>query len=127
MSTLTKPIDADVAGKPSCAAADPNGPTGQLAAWVASTTLNDIPPSVRTHAMHLLLDAVACALLGAQLPVTEGRSYAPLRVRGACARCLAARRDGGHCTRTRRIQSHVAHARARGHPRPARGLTRARR
>jgi aconitate decarboxylase len=71
MTANRTPIDADVGGKPARAATDPNGPTGRLATWLASTTLEDIPPSVREHAKHLLLDGVACALVGAQLPVSR--------------------------------------------------------
>ena len=32
------------------------------------TRLEDVPPPVREHAKHLILDGVACALVGAQLP-----------------------------------------------------------
>src|SRR5271169_1889441 len=70
MTVLTE-LDTDAAGKPARAATDPNGPTGRLATWLADTTLDDIPPSVREHAKHLLLDGVACALVGAQLPVSR--------------------------------------------------------
>jgi aconitate decarboxylase len=52
-------------------ATDPAGPTGQLATWLAATTLEDVPPPVREHAKHLVLDGVACALVGAQLPVSR--------------------------------------------------------
>ena len=69
--TVTTAFDADVARKEARAATDPNGPTGRLATWLAATTLDDIPPSVREHAKHLLLDGVACALVGAQLPVSR--------------------------------------------------------
>jgi aconitate decarboxylase len=53
------------------AATDPAGPTGRLATWLAGTTLEDVPPRVREHAKHLILDGVACALVGAQLPVSR--------------------------------------------------------
>jgi aconitate decarboxylase len=69
--TVPTELDTDVAGKPARAATDPNGPTGRLATWLADTTLDDIPPSVREHAKHLLLDGIACALVGAQLPVSR--------------------------------------------------------
>ena len=69
--TLTTRLVAAAATKPARAATDPNGPTGRLATWLAKTTLDDIPPSVREHARHLLLDGVACALVGAQLPVSR--------------------------------------------------------
>src|SRR6202161_254480 len=47
---------------------DPAGPTGRLATWVAKTTLDDVPASVRDRAKHLVLDGIGCALVGAQLP-----------------------------------------------------------
>src|SRR5450755_1213836 len=53
------------------AATDPSGPTGRLATWLAATSIEDIPPSVREHAKYLILDGVACALVGAQLPVSR--------------------------------------------------------
>src|SRR5271155_2919634 len=52
-------------------ATDPAGPTGRLAAWVAGTTLDDVPPTVRDRAKHLVLDGIACAIVGAQLPVSR--------------------------------------------------------
>jgi aconitate decarboxylase len=52
-------------------ATDPAGPTGRLATWVAQTTLDDVPESVRDRAKHLVLDGIACALVGAQLPVSR--------------------------------------------------------
>ena len=64
-------VAKDVAGKAARAATDPNGPTGRLATWLASTTLDDVPAPVREHAKHLLLDGIACALVGAQLPVSR--------------------------------------------------------
>ncbi len=58
-------------GKPARPATDPAGPTGRLATWVAGTTLDDVPASVRDRAKHLVLDGIACALIGAQLPVSR--------------------------------------------------------
>jgi nicotinamidase-related amidase len=37
------------------AATDPAGPTGRLATWLAGVTLADVPPPVREHAKHLVL------------------------------------------------------------------------
>src|SRR5271168_1711955 len=71
MTITRKPVDADVPGEHARAATDPNGPTGRLATWLANTTLDDIPTSVRERAKHLILDGVACALVGAQLPVSR--------------------------------------------------------
>ena len=50
------------------AATDPNGPTGQLASWVAGLSLGDVPDTVVERAKHLLLDGLGCGLIGAQLP-----------------------------------------------------------
>jgi aconitate decarboxylase len=58
-------------GKTDRPATDPSGPTGRLATWVAKTTFDDVPASVRDRARHLVLDGVACALVGAQLPVSR--------------------------------------------------------
>jgi aconitate decarboxylase len=49
-------------------ATDPKGPTGRLATWVAETSMEDVPEVVRDRAKHLVLDGIACALVGAQLP-----------------------------------------------------------
>ena len=59
------------APRSSDAATDPAGATGRLATWLAGTTLADVPLRVREHAKHLILDGVACALVGAQLPVSR--------------------------------------------------------
>jgi len=50
---------------------DPAGATGRLSSWLANTALNDVPPIVRERAKHLILDGIACALVGAQLPVSR--------------------------------------------------------
>lgn len=57
-------VALDSAGQPT----DPAGPTGRLSTWLANTTLDDVPATVRDRAKHLILDGVACALVGAQLP-----------------------------------------------------------
>src|ERR1700678_195506 len=63
--TPSTPAAKAATGRP---ATDPAGPTGRLATWVAKTTLDDVPASVRDRAKHLVLDGIACALVGAQLP-----------------------------------------------------------
>ncbi|MGP1664910.1 MAG: MmgE/PrpD family protein, partial [Rhodanobacter sp.] len=47
---------------------DPAGPTGQLAAWLARVSLDNVPSRVRERAKVLILDGLGCALVGAQLP-----------------------------------------------------------
>lgn len=46
----------------------PPGPTAQLSSWVSSLTLKDVPPSILTRAKYLILDGLACGLVGAHLP-----------------------------------------------------------
>ncbi len=50
------------------AATAPDGPTGRLATWLADFRLEDAPLSARARARALILDGIACALIGAQLP-----------------------------------------------------------
>jgi aconitate decarboxylase len=66
-ASRTPPNAPDSAAQPT----DPAGPTGRLSTWLANTTLDDVPPTVRERAKHLILDGVACALVGAQLPVSR--------------------------------------------------------
>src|ERR1700689_4143127 len=71
MAANEAPATVKDASKPTRPATDPSGPTGRLATWVANTTLDDVPASVRDRAKHLVLDGIACALVGAQLPVSR--------------------------------------------------------
>jgi aconitate decarboxylase len=66
-ASRTAPNAPDSAGQPT----DPAGPTGRLSCWLANTTLDDVPATVRERAKHLILDGIACALVGAQLPVSR--------------------------------------------------------
>jgi aconitate decarboxylase len=68
---MARPTTVRNTGKPARPATDPAGPTGRLATWVAGTTLNDVPAPVRDRAKYLILDGIACALVGAQLPVSR--------------------------------------------------------
>jgi 2-methylcitrate dehydratase PrpD len=60
--------------------ADPSGPTGTLAVWASGLQLPDVPESTRERAVHLLLDGVACALVGAQLPWSRTAADAVLGI-----------------------------------------------
>ncbi|MFC0434033.1 MmgE/PrpD family protein [Kutzneria buriramensis] len=42
--------------------------TTTLSNWLADLTWDAVPPTTRTRAKHLVLDGLACALIGAQLP-----------------------------------------------------------
>jgi aconitate decarboxylase len=50
---------------------DLEGATGKLCNWAHSLTLSSIPTNVKTRAQYLLLDGIACALVGAHLPWSE--------------------------------------------------------
>ncbi len=62
---------------------DASGPTGQLATWLANLQLEDIPEAVRQRAVHLLLDGVGCALVGARLPWSARAVESLSRLEGA--------------------------------------------
>ena len=68
---MATPTTAKEPGRQARPATDPAGPTGRRGPWVARTTLDDVPASVRDRAKHLVLDGIACALVGAQLPVSR--------------------------------------------------------
>ena len=53
--------------KPSTGATDPKGPTGILATWAASSSLDRIPDTVKQRAKYLLLDGIGCLLVGSHL------------------------------------------------------------
>ncbi|MEU6584907.1 MmgE/PrpD family protein [Nocardia sp. NPDC046763] len=61
------------------------GVTLPLARWVEQLTPEQIPERVRTRAKHLLLDGVACGLVGAQLPWSRVATSAVLDLEGAGA------------------------------------------
>jgi 2-methylcitrate dehydratase PrpD len=61
---------------------DPSGVTGVLATWLAELEHTDIPARIRERAAHLLLDGIACALVGAQLPWSRRAVAAVTRLEG---------------------------------------------
>jgi 2-methylcitrate dehydratase PrpD len=65
------------------APSDHNGPTARLASWIADVTVDQVPPAVRERAKHLILDGLACALVGAQLPWSRTAVEAVLAFEGA--------------------------------------------
>jgi 2-methylcitrate dehydratase PrpD len=60
-----------------------SGVTVPLARWVEQLTLDEIPEQVRARARHLLLDGVACGLVGAQLPWSRVATRSVLDLEGA--------------------------------------------
>ena len=49
----------------------PEQPTGRVCNFVASVELEDVPEDVCTNAKYLILDGIACALVGARLPWSQ--------------------------------------------------------
>src|SRR5260370_23525933 len=49
----------------------PKGPTGELANWLYGLRLEAVPEVTRERAKHLILDGIACALVGARLPWSD--------------------------------------------------------
>ena len=64
----------------------PDGPTGKLCSWVASTDLADMPKTIRTRAKYLILDGIGCALVGAHLPESHiaGNAIFGMEPQGDC-------------------------------------------
>jgi aconitate decarboxylase len=47
------------------------GPTAQLSHWISTVTLQGIPSEILERAKYLILDGIACGLVGAHLPASE--------------------------------------------------------
>ncbi len=47
------------------------GVTEQLCQWIHQITLEDVPDLVQERAKHLILDGIACGLVGAHVPWSE--------------------------------------------------------
>ena len=62
---------------------DIDGPTGKLCTWIHALTLADIPAEVQTRAKYLLLDGIACGLVGAHLPWSETAANAIFEMESA--------------------------------------------
>ena len=63
----------------------PVGPTRELVNYLASMTLADLPSEVLERALHVTLDGIACALVGAKLPWSQRavEAVASLESRGS--------------------------------------------
>lgn len=64
-----------------------DGVTSKLASWISSTSLSEVPIEVQTRAKYLILDGIACALVGAHLPWSE-----------TAAKCILNMEPRGDCT-----------------------------
>lgn len=65
---------------------DPTGPTGRLANWINEITLQGVPSHIQTRAKHIILDGIACLLVGAHLPGSEvaARAIFDMEAPGNC-------------------------------------------
>ena len=61
---------------------DPSGVTGKLSLWLAGLKAEDIPVSTKTRAKYLMLDGLACALVGAQLPWSQRATQVVRQIEG---------------------------------------------
>jgi aconitate decarboxylase len=61
---------------------DPSGVTGRLSLWLAGLKAEDIPASTKTRAKYLMLDGLACALVGAQLPWSQRATQVVRQIEG---------------------------------------------
>ena len=51
--------------------AETTGVTEQLCQWIHQTTFDSIPDSIKERSKHLILDGIACGLVGAHVPWSE--------------------------------------------------------
>ncbi|CAM1505957.1 Fc.00g115940.m01.CDS01 [Cosmosporella sp. VM-42] len=63
----------------------PDGPTGRLCSWINSVNLTEVPAEIRTRAKYLILDGLACAIIGSHLPWSETSVRAVLEMEGSGA------------------------------------------
>jgi aconitate decarboxylase len=75
-------MDARFTGTPQ-APTDPEGPTGRLTEWLQQLRLDSVPDDVQARAKHLILDGIACALVGARLPWSSTAVETITRFEGA--------------------------------------------
>lgn len=61
----------------------PDGPTGKLCHWVHSLSLEDVPKEAQARAKCLILDGIACLLVGAHLPWSETAAKGVLGMEGS--------------------------------------------
>jgi hypothetical protein len=63
------------------------GTTAELCTWANSLTRADVPESVLERVKHLLLDGIACALVGGHVPWSE-----------QCAEAIMGYEPPGYCS-----------------------------
>jgi hypothetical protein len=60
----------------------PAGVIGQVCNWIDTIQLEDIPSKIQTKVKHLILDGLACAIVGAKLPWSRIATEAILDIEG---------------------------------------------
>jgi aconitate decarboxylase len=53
------------------ALSEDTGATAQLCSWITNLKVQDVPTEVLERAKHLILDGIACGLIGARVPWSE--------------------------------------------------------
>ncbi|KAH8694929.1 putative immune-responsive protein [Talaromyces proteolyticus] len=56
--------------------ANSSGVTKQLCEWIQNVSMDDVPEDIRTRAKYLILDGLACAIIGSHLPWTQTAALA---------------------------------------------------
>ncbi|KAL9116787.1 MAG: hypothetical protein Q9187_006682 [Circinaria calcarea] len=66
---------------------DPDGITGKLCNWAYNLELSQVPQAQQTRAKHIILDGLACGIVGAHLPWSETAAKAifELEPSGTCS------------------------------------------
>ncbi len=60
----------------------PAGVTGQVCNWIDTIQLEDIPSKIQTKVKHLILDGLACAIVGAKRSWSKIATEAILDIEG---------------------------------------------
>lgn len=68
-----------------CSALD--GVTGQVCRWIDSIRLESVPLHIQTKVKHLILDGVACLVIGAKLPWSKIAVQGILGLEGRAGDC----------------------------------------
>ena len=68
-----------------CSAAD--GVTGQVCNWIDEIRLESVPLSIQSKVKHLILDGVACLIIGSKLPWSKIAVRGVLDIEGEAGSC----------------------------------------
>lgn len=65
----------------------PGGVTGQVCNWIDSIQLQSIPLDIQTKVKYLILDGIACMMIGAKLPWSKTAVQGILDIEGESGDC----------------------------------------